>query len=187
MNDFLTLLTPYVSLSPEDAAACAPYVSKQCFEKNEFISRAGDVCEDLFFVTDGLVRCFYIYEDREINLRLLCEPSAVLALSSFITHAPAEEYVQCIAPSRGYRVRLRAFLEEVPGAAAEHIARVVAEQHYLAMERRLKTLQRKSASERYEYFRVHMEPRIVRETPGYHVASYLGITPESFSRLKSTS
>ena len=66
----------------------------------------------------------------------------------------------------------------------EALRRILAEGHYLSMERRLRMLQGKSAPERYAYFLEHMEPEIVRGMPGYHVASYLGVTPESLSRVR---
>ena len=68
--------------------------------------------------------------------------------------------------------------------ALERCRRLMAEQHYLSMERRLRMLQHKSAAERWQAFRAAMPERIVHETPGYHVASYLGITPESLSRVR---
>lgn len=187
MKEFLQLVSPYLGSAADNLEACLPYISEQQYEKNAYIHRAGEVCDEMFYITDGLVRCYYLYEDREINLRLLCEPSAAIALTSFVERQPSREFIQCMSDARGYRVRMRQMLDEVPGITGERIARIVAERHYLSMERRLLTLQRKSAAERYAYFKAQVEPRIVHETPGYHIASYLGITPEAFSRIKASS
>jgi len=120
-----------------------------------------------------------------VNLRFLCAPTVVVALSSFIRGTPAEETVEAVTEVEGFRSRLADFEDEHPGVLAERMRRVLAEQHYLSMERRLRMLQWKSAAERYEYFVQHMEPDIVQGMPGYHVASYLGVAPESLSRVRA--
>ena len=85
----------------------------------------------------------------------------------------------------GYRVRFRAYCREQPGLLAEAMQRELAERHFLALQRRLRMLQSRSAAQRYAFFLAHMEPEIIAGTPAYQVASYLGITPESLSRVKA--
>ena len=104
-------------------------------------------------------------------------------MPSLITGEPSDEWVSAIVPVLGYRGDLCVLEERLPSLTMR-IRRILAEQHYLSLERRLRMLQYKSVSERYAYFRMHMEPEIVRNTPGYHVASYLGLSPETLSRVR---
>src|SRR5262249_49384177 len=136
------------------------------------------VCRSLFFLLDGVVRSYYIVGDKEINLRLLADHSAVAAYSSLITGLPSEEFVECLTDCYGYLIPFDPLVEW------EAVRRVLAERHYMSMELRLLMIQHKTARQRYREFMKAVDPRIVRDTPARHVASYLGITPECLSRIK---
>lgn len=155
------------------------------YAAGETIVAEGAVCRAVVIALSGFARAFYLHGGKEVNLRLLRGPAAVVALASFITGEPSQETLQAISPVTGYRSRLGDYEREHPGPVVDRVRRVLAEQHYLSMDRRLRTLQYKSAKERYAYFCEHMEPEIVQGVAGYHVASYLGVTPESLSRVRS--
>jgi len=178
------VIRAHLSLSDDVLRAITPYLRPYRAAQGATLFRAGDVSRHVLLISRGLVRVYYLHEDREVNLRLLCAPSAVVAFKSFITGAPADETVEALDVVEGVMVRLADFCEAHPGETAEQLRRVLAEQHYLAMERRLRNLQWKSARERWSYFVQHMEPDIVAGVPGFHVASYLGVRPESLSRVR---
>ncbi|MBK7398457.1 MAG: Crp/Fnr family transcriptional regulator [Myxococcales bacterium] len=174
----------FLPLSADELAALTPYLRPVRHAEGAVLVREGDPCREVLVMTEGLVRCFYDHRGRDVNLRLLCAPAAVVPFASFVRGEPASETIEAVEPVVGLRLRLRDFADEHPGALAERIGRVLAERHYLSMERRLRTLQWKSAKERYDYFCAHVEPAIVQRMPLYHVASYLGVTPESLSRVR---
>lgn len=174
----------YLHLNAEGMRSVRPYLSPAKPVEGEILHREGEVCRDLILLTSGLVRVYYVHEHREVNLRLMSAPAAVIALASFIDQVPARETIQALSDGVGVRFRLRDWADAHPGAVAERVMRVLAERHYLSMERRLRTLQWKSARERYAYFVEHMEREIVEQVPGIHVASYLGVRPESLSRVR---
>jgi CRP-like cAMP-binding protein len=185
MTDVAALVAPHLLLSAEEQALLAPYRRPVRYAPGEAIFREGAVCREVVVLAGGLVRAYYHHESREVNLRFLNAPSVVVALASFIRGTPAEETLEAVTEVEGFRSRLADFQDDHPGELAERMRRVLAEQHYLSMERRLRMLQWKSAAERYEYFVQHMEPDIVQGMPGYHVASYLGVAPESLSRVRA--
>ncbi len=155
------------------------------FSKGASICRVGDRADKLFYMTSGLVKCFYINDGKELILRLMADNSAVLSYSGFITNSPSSEYIECLQPCEGFLLPIA----EIEKLRVEHpkidlIFRYMAEQHYLSMERRLIMLHHKSAEDRYHHFCQTMEEKIVKETPKHCIASYLGMTAESFSRMK---
>lgn len=155
------------------------------FNTGEMIYRAGSIINELFYITSGITRAYYLYEGKEINLRLVASGNVALQYASFITQTPATEYIECVTPCSGYRVKLNWQLcQDQSNALVQSYLRQLAENHYLAMERRLFTLQHKQGKDRYRYFIKHMPSEIVENTPDLHIASYLGLTPESFSRIK---
>ncbi len=155
------------------------------FDKNELICRAGDEPSHLFYMTSGLVKCFYLSEGKEILLRLMTDNSAVLSYSGFITNSPSQEYIECLQPCEGVWIPIKKIENlRVENHGIDMIFRYMAEQHYLSMERRLRMLHHKSSKDRFNYFCDTMEKKIVEQTPMHCIASYLGMTPESFSRMK---
>ncbi len=185
MQDLLPFLRRFLDISEEDLERWAPYLRRVQYEAGEVIFPADEVCRACVIVGSGLVRTYYVHEAKEVNLRLLRGPASAVALASLITQEPSEETVQALSPVHGLRFRLMDFQDEWGLSHCGPIRRVLAEQHYLTMERRLRTLQYKTATERYDYFVRHMEREVVEQTPGFHVASYLGIAPESLSRVRS--
>ncbi len=180
-----TFLTRFLDASPRDLRQMAPYLRPVRYDAGQVIFPEGEARRDVVVMMEGLVRVFYLHEAREVNLRLLCAPAAVVAMSSFITKTPSQETIEAVSPVIGTLARIGDYEDAHPGLLAERLRRVLAEQHYLAMERRLRTLQWKTARERYEYFLQRMEKPIVESMPGYHIASYLGVTPESLSRVRA--
>ena len=178
-----TLLAPFLSTSGQELAAIVECLRPVSFEPGEPIYRHGQIARDICLMETGIVRAYYLHEAREVNLRLLSAPAVAASMPSLITGEPSDEWVSAIAPVLGYRGDLSVLEARLPSLTMR-IRRILAEQHYLSLERRLRMLQHKSVSERYAYFRTHMEPEIVRNTPGYHVASYLGLSPETLSRVR---
>ena len=155
------------------------------FRKGDYLYRAGDICKQMFYISQGVTRAFYIHEDKEVNLRLTASHNIAVQYSSFISGDPSNEYIQCLTDCAGYALPLGK-LENYrkPNADIDSYLRTLAENHYLAMEKRPYMLQLKSGKERYAYFMQAMPGEVIQHTPSQHIASYLGLTAESFSRIK---
>ena len=180
------------NITPKNSNDIQKYLSsisnigrKRKFNKNEFLYREGDDPSHLFYMTRGLVKCFYLNDGKEIILRLMTDDSAVLSYAGFITGKKSLEYIECLQPCEGIWIPLK---EVEKRREEDHeidtVFRYLAEQHYLSMERRLRMLHHKSSKDRYLYFYETMEKKIIEQTPMQSIASYLGVTPESFSRMK---
>lgn len=179
------LLERFLPLSATDRELVLRHAEAAQFGKGEHLYGAGKPVARIFLLHTGLVRVYYLHEDREVNLRLLCDGSVAVPLAALISQTPAEENIQALADCAGWFLPLDALARDgMAPLVLERCRRLMAEQHYLAMERRLRMLQHKSAEQRWQAFRSQMPAKIIAETPGYHVASYLGITPESLSRVR---
>jgi CRP-like cAMP-binding protein len=152
------LFLAHLTLSEDELRLIVPYLRPYRAAPGTTLFRAGDLCRHVRLMSRGLVRVFYLHEDREVNLRLLCAPAAVVAFASFVRGAPSDETVEALEDVEGVMMRLTDFCDAHPGETAERLRRVLAEQHYLAMERRLRNLQWKSARERWRFFAAQMEP-----------------------------
>lgn len=180
----LQVLSQWIAITPQEIAPLKAYVRALQVPRQRMLFRVGDAVDDLLLLQSGLARSYQHRNGREVNLRFLAAPAAALPYNSFLQQMPADECLQAMTDLRGWRVRFRDFCREQAGLLAERLQRLLAERHFLSMQRRVHMLQAGNAACRYAYFRSHMEPEIVAGTPAYHVASYLGITPESLSRLR---
>lgn len=175
----------HVALSPVELDAIAEALRPCRFDAGGTLFRRNEPCRDVVLFASGLVRAYDIDPSgRDVNHRFLAGPNLATALTSLITGEPSEEWIEAVTPVVGVRGSLDA-LERT--ARGDRILRILAEQHYLSMERRMRMLQLRFTAERYRFYREHLDPAIVAAMPDFHVASYLGVSPETLSRARRRS
>lgn len=178
------VIRPHVALTEADTQAMARYVRARHYARGEILHHAGTRAERLLFITNGVVRAYEADDEHETMLRLVGPPDPAVAYSSLIDGRAAIESLQALTPVAGIEFAFPAFARAHPGTLAQQLRAVLAEGHYLAMERRVRMLQIARAEDRYHFFCAHMSHEIVTRTPAHTVAAYISITPESLSRLK---
>lgn len=154
--------------------------------KTTVVLKSGDVADRLFFVETGLLRYYYIDAEtgNERTGQFFDAGSVVTDAASFLTGAPATQTVETVEASVMLTVPktdlLRAYDED---HAVERFGRKMVEAGFLGSQRRSANLLSMSPDERYRHF-VESRPQIARTVPQYLLASFLGITPESLSRIR---
>ena len=206
--DLLGTLLPNTPTNDlQDLLQRLPMLTPVHFAKGDNIYYKGQAVSQLFILQSGLARVFDYEQDNEVNLRFLCDGSVVMpfydvavywqqsntaiqpAISSqpsYLTHplhaCIARDTAQCLTACTGLTLSLAA-IEDL-----EHwtmrIKLELALRHYKSMENRLRMLQLKSAKQRYQSFFATMPNQIVHHIPSLQIASYLGVTPETLSRIR---
>ena len=176
------VLSPHVTLSASEAEPLLDAMRQFSSAASAALLRPGERCRDAFLLRAGLVRTYVVDPDgRERNLRFLAAPNVAVSLASVIAASPSDECVEAVSDVFGWRLPIST-IEGSP--RGPDLMRLLAEQHYLAMERRVRMLQRTFAKDRYAFYCSHLDPDVVAGMPDYHVASYLGVSPEALSRAK---
>jgi CRP-like cAMP-binding protein len=153
--------------------------------KGDYLLTEGQLCRHLYFVESGALRGYYNLDGKEVTHWFGFEKDFVTSFHSFITKEPAVENIQLIegcvlwAISKDILTDLFNQYHEI-----ERLVRVAYEKYYIRLEERFVNAQFKTASERYEQFLQHT-PHIVERVPLGHIASYLGISQETLSRIRS--
>jgi CRP-like cAMP-binding protein len=185
IHQFLQHLNNYVQLSTEAQDALYSCLEEVTYNKNEYLVTEGKVCRYLYFLQDGALRGFYNLEGKEITYWFAFEEDFVTSFYSFISQKPAVENIQLLEGSILYRISkdqlntLMASHHEI-----ERLVRIAYEKYYLRLEERFINAQFKTATERYQDL-LQQSPHILERVPLGYIASYLGISQETLSRVRS--
>ena len=153
-------------------------------KRKDYIVKAGQVCRNLYFLKEGAVRAFYLKEGKEIVTWFVFDGEVLAPFYSFTTQQPGIEYVQLIEDSAMYAISYEDL--EVLYAKyhrLEHFGRKITEQYYRKLEDRMMSLQLLTAKQRYQQL-VEETPQALQRVPLGSIASYLGISQETLSRVR---
>ena len=185
LQQLLTHITSYHRLSAEAENALQECFTQITLNKNEFLLTQGNVCRHLYFLENGALRGFYNLDGKEITHWFGFEKDFVTSFHSFITGEPAVENIQllegCTLWSIAKETLTNLFNHHHD---IERLVRIAYEKYYIRLEERYVNAQFKSATERYEEL-VAQTPHILERVSLGFIASYLGISQETLSRIRS--
>lgn len=173
-----------------DISAATKEVLTGCFEKvflakNKLLLREGRVCTHLYFLEKGALRGFYNLEGKEITHWFGFEKDFVTSFHSFITGEPAVENIQLLEGSILWSISKETLTDLLSKHhEIERLLRIAYEKYYIRLEERFVNAQFKTATERYENL-LQQTPYILERVNLGFIASYLGISQETLSRIRS--
>lgn len=153
--------------------------------KGTMIVEADKICQDVYFVAQGIVRAYCYAKGRDITFWIGEEGSVALSMQSYVNGLPGYENIVTIEDCTLYKIST----EELHLLYKQdiHLAnwgRKFAEKEILRAEKSLIPQLFTTGSERYEQL-LRQQPRLLNRIPLENLASYLGITPVSLSRIRS--
>lgn len=155
-------------------------------DRNEILFSEGQICNHFYFVNKGCIRMYYVHPNgTEITRYFAFEKNFGTALASFITQKPSLEYIQAVEKSEVLSILRNDFyqiLETIP--LFERIYQRILERSHDINSQRIESLLGKNAKERY-FALSEQNPIIIERISNKLVASYLGISPETLSRIKT--
>jgi CRP-like cAMP-binding protein len=174
------------SLPAEEFASFKDQFVPLKVKRNEFLLREGEVCNFNLFVSSGTLRMYHIGpEGQEFTRYFAFENKFGTCLTSLIEGKPAFEYIQAVEKSIVLKISKADFLRLVDTVPQVNlIYRNMLEQAYITSQKRIYDFQGKSALERLKWLMSH-QPGILNRIPSRLVASYLGVTSYTLSRLKA--
>jgi CRP-like cAMP-binding protein len=188
-NDSFDLLLKNISskveLSESDMQKIVPFFKTKTIKKKKDLLRNGDVCKELAFVVSGALRSYSVDEKGiEHVLQIALENYWISDLQSFLTNNPSDLDIEAIEDTEVLLISsfdLDRIYLEVP--LMERFFRKLFENAYINTLMRLNSSQSESADIRYKKL-LSNHPNLLKRIPLIYIASYLGITPESLSRIR---
>ncbi len=182
---FLRYLNKFIPLTDQDFnQQIQPYIEMRRFGKKQIITRMGEVEEYLNFIVSGLVRKYYVKDDYEVNTQISHEGHIIHAQESFHSRQPSEYFVETIEPSVFISISYD-HLEQIydHNVRMERLGRLVITHTMVQKDRWQMQMIKQSPRERFLNF-VERHPNLLQRVPQKHLASFLNIQPETFSRFK---
>lgn len=179
------LLTSIVHFSPAELRDIVSHFKLESIPKNKQLVRQGEICKSLYFVEKGMGRSYYLNENgKEITQWFFCVGKFMTSLDSFFQQTSSLYYLEVLEDATLYSISK----EDIDVLFAkyhkmEKMGRLVTTEMLTRVVHKLNAIQFQTAKERYDYMLAEF-PDIVQRVPLGHVASYLGMTQETLSRIR---
>ena len=179
------LLALGIPSQEEDFKHIIPILEIKHFKKGEIVLNRGEICREAYFILKGMMRSFQILPNKNEKTYVLCFENHIFTEhTSFISQKPSTDYLQAVD-----EVSVLFFTHEnlmklyKKSHALESIARQISDVNFIVAKNKLMSLMNDDAATRYRAF-LRSYKSVLSRIPQNIVASYLGITPQSLSRLK---
>ena len=176
-----------VSFPDNEWEQIEPYISIKKYKKGDFFLRQGQISNTLGFITKGFFRKYYLKDGNDINFWFYHEDQFLVAYQSFLERVPTDFHIEALEDSEILTMSYETVQEMYTISENwQKLGRLVSEKMYIAHHKRIENLLFKDATTRYNDLVKHY-PILLQRLPQYHLASYLGIKPQSLSRIRNES
>ena len=186
MESILTNISKHIQLTASEQTYFVSLLKPRSFQKKEFLQQAGEPCRHIYFVTEGILRAFFLSEGgKESTIMFASKDWWITDMDSFVHQEKAVVNIQVIATASVLSLSKRD-LEELYQRIPDFnkFFRILMQNAYCREQRRSYQTLSLSAKDRYEQFTTQY-PDVARNVAQKHIASYLGITPEFLSHIRS--
>ena len=179
--DYLAQITP---LSEEESNAIFEAINIRSMKKGDILLREGQFCRNCYFVIRGCVRQYFLIDGVEKTTHFFTESQPINSNPFVGEVKPSTFYLVCMEDClliQGSQEDEQAFFEQIP--RMEYIARAGMELELQKNQETFASYVLATPEERY-FQLLQTRPDLIHRVPQYHLASYLGVTPESLSRIR---
>jgi CRP-like cAMP-binding protein len=172
-------------LSIESREAIAAIIKKLELPKGHILIPPNTLCNHLFFIETGLTRTFYFKDGKDVTDWISVEKTFAVSIISFITRKPDRRGIELLEPS----VILSIYHEDWETLCSKHhdiekLTRHLVSLGLVQLQNKFDDLHFESALQRYQTL-MQISPSLIQRVPLGMIASYLGITQETLSRIRS--
>lgn len=186
MNLIMQNIAKHVSLIPEEELLFLSKTETKNYKAKTILLNAGEICKHSYFVNSGLLRSFTINDHIvEHVLSFACEGWWISDMYSLLSQKQGNLFIEVLEDAEVVilsKENQEKLYLEIP--KLERFFRILTENSLVANQERLINNLSLSAEERYEKF-CKKYPTLVLKIPQKQIASYIGVTPEFFSKMKS--
>ena len=183
-NQILQSIKSIVSLNENEEEAFVKILEVKEFKKKAFLLQQGQICNKISFINSGCMRLFYEVEGVENTVQFFFAGRWHTDYDSFLTGQPTIENLQALENCEIVQFK-KSDLYDLYNThpVFERVGRILAENAFLSLSKLNKMLTNEEPQQRYLSL-MNQRPEVVKNIPQHYIASYLGIKPESLSRIR---
>ncbi|SDD64966.1 Crp/Fnr family transcriptional regulator [Niabella drilacis] len=185
MEHFFVTVAQYATLSEQSRQELVKQLQKQVLPRGTILVRPDTTCKCLYFIDKGLTRTYYLKDGKDITDWISDENSFACSIISFITRRPDRRGIEILEDTVLY-VLHRDVLDELCARYhdIEHLFRMLVAHGLIQLQQKFDDLHFATALERYKIL-MQSNPSFIQRVPLGMIASYLGITQETLSRIRA--
>ena len=180
------LARKYSTMTHEELDILQSVLVPMKFAKGEMILKEGEVCKNIYYVEKGLVRQFYYKNGKEVTEHMAVEGNIIMCIESLFREEPTRLQVEALEPTIIYALP-KAKLEEVAlhNVNIQILYRKILEESLILSQVHADLVRFESAQDRYRKM-CKLQQQVTLRAPLVYIASYLQMTPETLSRVRSS-
>lgn len=186
LENIKKLISNYIEISDEEWIAYASKLYIQQIEKKQTILSQGEICRDVFFVVDGLLRVFFVDDQlEEKTFHFSFENTFSADYESFLKKTPSNYSIQALEDTTIILMSYEMLQDGYKSLRnGERLGRLLAEEYFFIFNDKIQAMYTLSPLERYNKL-IKTFPDILQRIPQHYIASYLNISSVHLSRLKN--
>lgn len=174
----------YSELTPECIQELIPLCKLLQLEKGAILVREGQYADKTYFIAEGAARAYYLKDGREITDWFAFEDAFISAINSFFLNIPSPYFIELLEPAVIIEISRNTMLELCDRHHSfDRLCRIIVTKTMLQLQQRVVSIQFESAQQKLDSL-LTIRPDITNRVPLGHIASYLGITLETLSRIR---
>ncbi len=183
-HNLIKFITQFVPFTEDELIKSEHFFTEKILKKGDFWVKEGDLNSDVLFLNKGMIRSYFVKNEIEKTFDLTIENQVVTATESYSFGIPSRDFLQAIEDCH-LCVITKENLDILFSQSAkwERLGRLIFEGYTISQEVRLRSFISETAQERYERLAKY-QPELIQRTPQIYLANFLGITPQSLSRLR---
>jgi CRP-like cAMP-binding protein len=156
------------------------------FRRGEQILKEGEVCRNIYYVHQGLIRQYYHKNGKELTEHLGVEGTIFMCIESLFKEEPTQLMVEALETSIIYALpKLKLEMVALHNVNIQILYRKILEESLILSQIHADLVRFESAQDRYKKM-CKLNPEVIKRTPLIHVASYLQMSPETLSRVRTS-
>jgi CRP-like cAMP-binding protein len=184
LNKFRAYLEKSLSITEEQFSLISKDLQIKTFQKNEIILSQGDICNRSYFVGEGLLRSYSVDSKGKAHIIQFAPELWWISERNGLFNEPSDFYIDAVEQTTAILIPKDYFNMAIPHLPKlQELNQTMLNNSIRFMQKRINMLLSATAEERYLDF-IRLYPNLTLRVPQWMIASYLGITPESLSRVR---